>query len=352
MKVGIIGKPAAGKTTLFRLLTGKGDSGRQEASIGMARVPDERIDRLSAMFKPKKTTYAQVEVLDLAGAASDGQDRKALIRLTNHMRTMDALINVVRCFGGETGPVQPYQDASHATDELILADMATAEVRVERLSCQKKRTADEEAELELMSRLGRELGEGKSLRQVELSAEDRERLIGYGLLSLKPMVMCLNLGEEELLSKSWPDMARVREHCASYGIPLVELCAGVEAELAEMDEADRAQLMEEYGIEESGVGKMAKAVYKSLGLISFFTAGEDEVRAWPIPDGISAKGAAGKIHTDIEKGFIRAETVGYEDFMGKGGMAGARNAGLFRLEGRDYVVKDGDIMNFRFSQGK
>jgi len=351
MKVGIIGKASSGKTTLFRLLTGKADTGRQEAAIGMARVPDARIDALSAMFTPKKTTYAQVEVLDLAGAGSSGADKKALIRLVNHMRTMDALINVVKAFG-EDAAGSAYADTLHATDELILADMATAEVRVERLTSQKKRTPEEDSELELMSRLGRELGEGKSLRQVELSAEDKERLVGYGLLSVKPMIMCVNLGEEELLKKSYEGAQKVKEHCASYGIPLVELCAGVEAEMAELDDDDKVQLMAGYGIEESGIGKISVAVYEGLGLISFFTVGEDEVRAWPIPRGINAKGAAGKIHSDIEKGFIRAETVGYEDFMRLGGISGARNVGLFRLEGKEYIVKDGDIMNFRFSQSK
>ena len=352
MKVGIIGKGASGKTTLFRLLTGKADSGRQEAAIGMARVPDKRIDELSAMFKPKKTTYAQVEALDLAGSGSEGMDKKALIRFVNHMRTMDALINVVKAFDREDGGKSAYADAIHATDELILADMATAEVRVERLSSQKKRTPEEDAELDLMTRLSGELGEGKSLRQVALSADDRQRLIGYGLLSVKPIIMCVNLGEGELLEGKYEGIEKVREHCSSYSIPLVELCAGVEAEMAELDEADRAQLMADYGISESGVGKIARAVYEGLGLISFFTVGEDEVRAWPIPAGINAKGAAGKIHTDIEKGFIRAETVAYGDFMRLGGIAGARNAGLFRLEGKEYVVADGDIMNFRFSQSK
>ncbi len=352
MKVGIIGRPGSGKTTLFRLLTGKGEAARQEASIGMAKVPDKRIDILTEAFKPKKTVYAQVEVLDLAGAASSGQDKKALIRLVNHMRTMDALINVVKGFEEAGSLPHPYQDATHATDELILADMATADVRVERLAAQKKRTAEEESELELMTRLLGQLGEGKSLRQIELSEEDRARLIGYGLLSVKPMIMCVNLGEEELLSGSYEDMEKVKEHCSSYDMPLVELCAGVEAEMAELDEQDRLQLMQEYGIVESGVDKVAKAVYQSLGLISFFTVGEDEVRAWPVEDGSTAKEAAGKIHSDIEKGFIRAETVAYEDFIADGGMAGARTAGHFRLEGRDYIVRDGDIMNYRFSHGK
>lgn len=350
MRVGLVGHPRSGKTTLFRLLTGADASGKQDVSVGSARVPDERIDFLSDMFRPKKTTYARIELVDLTGVRADRPDGKGFARLVNHMRTVDALIHVVRAFEAlEDGDANPLADASALTDELIIADMAVAETRMERLRTSRKRTADEDVELALMERLSAELGEGRRLREIELAPDEVERLRSYGLLSFKPVVIVANMSEGHLASGQYPGREALQAHCDEHGIPLVELAAQVEAEIAELPEPDRKELMAEYGIDVTGVEQVARAVYDSLGLISFFTVGEDEVRAWPIARGTVARRAAGKIHSDIERGFIRAETIAYSDLKRLGSMVAARSVGLFRLEGKEYVMQDGDIVNFRFS---
>ena len=361
MKVGIVGMPGAGKTTVFRLLTGGNPGGRQDASIGMARVPDARIDVLSEMFKPRKTTYAQIEVVDLAGGVGLGLRRSAaddngrarargISLLINHMRTVDALIHVVRTFETADGePRSPVADAASLNDELILADMAIAEARVERLRSSRRRTADEDRELELMESLAAEFGEGRGLREIELAGDDQNRLRGYGLLSVKPVVLAVNMSEEQFQAGGFAEGAQMQEYCEERRIPYVSLCASIEADISELPPDERTAFMEAYGIVSTGVERVSRAVYDSLGLVSFFTVGEDEVRAWPVVAGINAKHAAGKIHSDIEQGFIRAEIVAYDDLIRLGSYAAARAAGAFRLEGREYTMADGDIVNFRFS---
>jgi len=347
VKVGIVGLPRCGKTTLFRLLTGTQASSRQD-SVGMAKVPDGRIDFLTSMFKPKKTIYAQIEIVDLAGA--DMGD-KGFAKMINPMRNVDALVNIVRCFDSlETGETAtPVSDASALTDELILADMALAETRVNRLESAKKRTAEEGCELVLMKKLVNEFGEGKSMREISLSDEEKERLRGFGMLSLKPVVIVANMSDDQFSKGDYPDKEKLNNYCSEKNIPFVELAAQIEVEISQLPQEERGIFMEEYGIQETGIHKVARAIYSSLNMISFFTVGEDEVRAWPIPNGIVAKKAAGKIHTDIEKGFIRAETLAYEDLKTHGSVAAARSSGCYRLEGKEYTVADGDIINFRFA---
>ncbi len=353
--------PGAGKTTVFRLLTGGNPSGRQDASIGMAKVPDARIDILTGMFKPRKTTYAQIEVVDLAGGvglglARSGADYNGRARargislLINHMRTVDALVNVVRTFETAEGePASPVADAASLNDELILADMAMAEARVERLRSSRKRTADEDHELELMELLAAEFGEGRGLREIELTKDDQDRLRGYGLLSVKPVIVAANMSEEQFQSGGFAEEAQLQGYCDERHIPYVRLCAGIEADISELPPDERVAFMDAYGIASTGVERVSGAVYERLGLVSFFTVGEDEVRAWPITAGTHARHAAGKIHSDIEHGFIRAEIVAYDDLARLGSYAAARAAGAFRLEGREYTMADGDIVNFRFS---
>lgn len=351
--------PGAGKTTVFRLLTGGNPSGRQDASIGMAKVPDARIDVLSGMFKPRKTTYAQIEVVDLtggAGPARSGADYNGRARargislLINHMRTVDALVHVVRTFESVDGePAAALRDAASLNDELILADMAIAEARVERLRSSRKRTADEDHELELMEVLAAEFGEGRGLREIELAVDDRDRLRGYGLLSVKPMIVVANMSEEQFQAGAFADETQLHGYCNERHIPYVRLCASIEADIFELPADERGAFMDAYEISSTGVELVSRAVYESLKLVSFFTVGEDEVRAWPIAAGTHARHAAGKIHSDIEHGFIRAEIVAYDDLIRLGSYAAARAAGAFRLEGREYTMTDGDIVNFRFS---
>jgi len=359
MKVGIVGMPGAGKTAVFRLLTGGNPSARQDASIGMAKVPDARIDVLSGMFRPRKTTYAQIEVVDLTGSggvARSGADQSGRARergislLINHMRTVDALIHVVRTFQAAEGePANPVSDAMSLNDELILADMAIAEARVERLRSSRRRTADEDRELELMELLAAEFGEGKGVREIELHKYNQDSLRGYGLLSVKPMIVVANMSEEQFQAGGFEEEAQLQGRCDERHTPYVRLCASIEADIAELPADERSAFMDAYGIVSTGVERVSRAVYERLGLVSFFTVGEDEVRAWPIAAGTNAKRAAGKIHSDIEHGFIRAEIVAYDDLIRLGSYAAARAAGVFRLEGREYTMVDGDIVNFRFS---
>jgi len=358
--------PGAGKTTVFRVLTGGAGagSGKQDSAIGIARVPDERIDVLTRMFKPRKVVYAQIEAVDVAGMSlgqtseAEGSDPRAKSRaltiLTNNMRNCDALVVVVRAFAsGRFGQARPVAEVASLDDDLILADLAIAEGRRDRLAAQRRRTPDEEAELGLMKRLCDAFEAGMSVRQLGLTEEELAGLRGYGLLSLKPLVVAANLDDQQYASGGdYHGREELIDWCAQRGVPLVALCAEIESEIADLPEADRDGFMKEYGIVRTGVEQLSRAVYQSLGLISFLTVGEDEVRAWPIRSGSTARQAAGAIHTDIERGFIRAETVAYDDLMKVGSYAAARAAGVFRLEGREYVMQDGDIVNFRFSPAR
>lgn len=342
MKVGIVGLARSGKSTIFRLLTGIEIQSRQDA-LGMAKVPDERIDILTNMFKPKKTIYAQMEVVDLPGLEIGD---KAFAKMIAPMRNVDSLICVIGTFDTDSNP---QKDASSFLDELILADMAMAENRINKLETSKKITPLENEELLLMKKLLAGFEEGKSMREMGLKEEELSSLAGYGMLSIKPILLVSNLSEEQFTSKEYDGRSELMSFCESRDVELVELAALIEVEIDQLANEDKELFLSEYNIIQTGVEKVAKAVYASLGLISFFTVGEDEVRAWPIIAGINAKKAAGKIHSDIEKGFIRAETISYSDLITYGSMVNARTAGSFRLEGKEYEVKDGDIINFRFA---
>ncbi len=359
MKIGLIGLPKSGKTTLFNLLTGASvatpryETGRAELHTGIARVPDPRVDRLSALFHPKKTTYATFEVVDLAGIAKG--ERAGLE--TKEFRNADALLHVVRAVTvpGLEEP-DPARDIGDLETELILADLDVVERRLERLeaSIKKRRTDAEVREQEILRRLQSSLERETPLRAVELSSEDAKPIRGFTFLSHKPILHCINVDE-----KAVGDGDRVIE---IFGLGAVAArphtrigwaSAVIETEVAQLAGDEQAAFLVDLGLPEPAIRRLLRDCYALLGLVSFFTVGEDEVRAWPIPLGTRAQDAAGVVHSDIARGFIRAEVTGYDELVAaEGSFAEVRGKGQLRLEGKDYVVRDGEICHFRFNVAK
>ncbi|HUM17635.1 MAG TPA: DUF933 domain-containing protein [Candidatus Nitrosotalea sp.] len=359
MKIGLVGLPKSGKTSLFNLLTGSSvatssfGTARGEMHAGIARVPDARVGRLTAMFKPKKTTFATFEVVDLAGIAKG--ERQGLE--AKEFRNADALLHVVRAFPDPAGTAaDPAGDIDDLETELILADLEVVERRLERLEAQlkKKRTDADAHEQAVLLRIKPELESGRSIRALGLGDEESRAIRGFTFLSQKPILHCLNLAEKEI--------ARGKDLAAGFGLealarrPATRLgwvSAVIEAEVGQLEGPEQAAFLADLGLTEPAIGRVLEDCYALLGLISFFTVGEDEVRAWSIPRGTRAQDAAGAIHSDIARGFIRAEVVGYDDLLAvDGSMAAARERGRLRLEGKDYEVKDGEICHFRFNVAK
>jgi GTP-binding protein YchF len=364
LRAALIGFASSGKTTLFHLMTSGREAGRQatrgEASIGVSKVPDARLDRLTAMYRPRKRVPATVEFFDLA-APGRGGGAQALVDVAAY-RTADALAHVLRAFQDPAvphpaGSVDPARDARAMEDELILADLAVAERRLDRLEkdLKKARTADLEREHEVLVLCRGALAEGRALRALDLGGDALKRLRGFQFLSAKPLLLVLNLDEAQLAGGGAAAIERAPE--AAGLIPLlggtataaVAVCARIELEIAQLDAADRSAFLADLGLRESGLDRVIRASYDLLGYISFFTVGDDECRAWSIPRGTPAHLAAAEIHTDIARGLIRAEVVSYEALVARGSMAACRDHGEVRLEGRDYVVQDGDVVNFRFA---
>jgi GTP-binding protein YchF len=359
MKIGLIGLPRSGKTTLFNLLTGASvatssyETGRAELHTGVARVPDPRVDRLSALFQPKKTTYASFEVVDLAGIAKG--ERSGLE--AREFRNADALLHLVRAFAHPALPVpDPRRDIGDLETELILADLEVVERRLERLqaSIKKRRTDAEVREQELLRRLKSELEGARPLRAVDLSGDDVKVVRGFTFLSQKPILHCVNLDE-----KSVADGERVAERFGLEALatqPHTRMSwasAVIEAEVAQLVGDEQAVFLADLGLREPALRRLLQDCYALLGLVSFFTVGEDEVRAWPIPRGTRAQDAAGVVHSDIARGFIRAEVNTYDEVVAAGGsFAELRARGQLRLEGKDYVIRDGEICHFRFNVAK
>lgn len=351
--VGLIGVPGAGKTTVFNLLTGAGAEtspygGRTEAHRALAPVPDSRLDDLAQLFHPRKVTAAQIQVVDVPGLART--DQGGPNRFLNDVRAVDALVHVVRAYDSALmGSADPLAEASDMELELGLSDLDLLERRRDRLQGGKKLTAEARAELPLIDRLIAVLESGGRLTQVDLDDEEARFLRGYQFLTMKPMVWVLNLDEDRLVQGKFPGQNAVLELAHTKNIPVVTMAGQWEMEAMALQGEERLEFLRALGLQETGISRLARAVYHRLGLISFLTAGEDEVRAWAIMEGTTAKAAAGKIHSDIERGFIRAEVVAFADLAEAGSMSRARERGLVRMEGKDYVMRDGDVVNFRFN---
>jgi hypothetical protein len=357
LRAGLIGFPSAGKTALFQLLTSVRDApargGKTDANVGVARVPDERLDQLTALFNPRKRVPATVEFADIAGVGGKS-GAQALLDVAP-FRIADALLHVVRMFRDPTiphpaGSIDPARDVRAMEDELILADLGVVERRLERLErdIKKSNTPELRKEREILVRCREALESGRPLRALELGAEDGKRLRGFQFLSAKPLLLVLNLDEADLARADHAvALAGVDDFMKGAATRAVPICAKIELEIAQLEESDRQAFMADLGLKESGLDRVIRASYDLLGYISFFTVGEDECRAWSIPRDTPAVLAAGEIHSDISRGFIRAEVVRYEHLLARGSLGANREHGELRLEGKDYVVLDGDVINFR-----
>ncbi|HTE55168.1 MAG TPA: DUF933 domain-containing protein [Kofleriaceae bacterium] len=343
MKIGLVGYPGSGKSSVFSALTGQtvetgyGSGGR--AHLGVVKVPDERVDALAGLFRPRKTTYAEIAFSDVGGGHGDGIDRAAL----NGMREMDALCQVLRAFPDAVGDAgDPMRELAGLETETILADLELVEKRLARLLKER----GDARETELMKRLEAELGSENALRNVELSEADRRLISGYRFLSQKPLLLVLNVPEAQA---SAAPPAELVEAATRRKLGLVALSAQVEMDIAQMPPDDQKEFLASLGVTEPAVKRFVRAAFDLIDLVSMLTAGPDECRAWPIPRGSQAPRAAGKIHSDIERGFIRAEVVRWDDLIALGSEAKCRDVGKLRVEGKEYVVQDGDVVNFRFN---
>ena len=362
MKLGIVGLPNVGKSTMFNSITKAGAECANypfctiEPNVGVVPVPDERLDALTKMYNPQKTTHAVVEFVDIAGLVKGASKGEGLgNKFLSHIRETDAIVEVVRCFEDSNvvhvdGSVDPVRDIETINLELIFADIETVNKRLDKARKNLKADKKYQEEIDLLEKIKTSLENGISARAIDYTKEEQELVKDMFLLTTKPILYIANVSEEQIEDpENDENVKKVKEYALKENAEVIPLCVKIEEELSGLDDNDKKEMLEALGLEESGLDKVIKKSYDLLGLMSFLTAGEPEVRAWTLKKGTKAPQAAGKIHSDIERGFIKAEVVSFEDLMKEGSMVAAREKGLVRQEGKEYIMQDGDIVLFKFN---